>query len=69
MTEKAWYTKLSKLNKVAGSVEIADWFKESDTKYNVMSFKDIPKEDRQTIKRALRDIQSYNQQQKNKASF
>ena len=32
-------------------------------------FKDIPKEDRQTIKRALRDIQSYNQQQKNKASF
>lgn len=32
-------------------------------------FKNIPKEDRQTIKRALRDIQSYNQQQKNKASF
>ncbi|NDB83814.1 MAG: hypothetical protein EB127_13980, partial [Alphaproteobacteria bacterium] len=44
MTEKPWYTKLSVLNTAAGSIEIADWFKESDTKYNVMSFKDIPKE-------------------------
>ena len=44
MTEKAWYTKLSELNRRSGSKEIADWFKESDTRYNVMTFKDIPKQ-------------------------